>query len=80
MEQGEIDTPAFIDKILEVTAQDKVSYVGYGEATTSLLYGLTQMEETYYADKLERAVLLAPCLFVSSLGFENYQLTYPVFR
>ena len=40
-EQGEIDTPAFIDKILEVTAQEKVSYVGYGEATTSLLYGLT---------------------------------------
>lgn len=80
VEQGEIDTPAFIDKILEVTGQSKVSYVGYGEATTSLLYGLTQMEETYYADKLERATLLAPCLYVTSLGLDTYREVYPVFR
>lgn len=57
-----------------------MTYVGYGEATTSLLYGLTQKEDTYYSTVLDRAILLAPCLYVTSLGVEQYLATYPVYK
>ena len=78
-DQGVIDLPAFMDKIYEVTNR-KMTYVGYGEGTSQLFYGLTQREETYFADKLDKAILLAPCLFVTSLGVENYQETFPVYE
>ena len=31
-------------------------------------------------DKLDKAILLAPCIFTTTLGFENYEGTYPVYR
>ena len=78
-DQGVLDLPAFMDKVYEVT-QQKMTYVGYGEGTSQLLYGLTQKEETYFADKLDKAILLAPCLYATSLGLENYEETFPVYE
>ena len=45
-----------------------------------MLYGLTQMEEDFFASKVEKAVLMAPCLQPATLGIEHYLQTYPVFR
>ena len=78
-DQGVLDLPAFMDKVYEVT-QQKMTYVGYGEGTSQLLYGLTQKEETYFADKLDKAILLAPCLYATSLGLESYEETFPVYE
>ena len=74
-----IDLPAFMDQVFTTTGK-KMTYVGYGEGTTQLLYGLTQSEDSYFAEKLDKAVLLAPCVYATTLGLENYKGTFPVLR
>ena len=44
------------------------------------MYGLALKEESYYANKLEKAILLAPCLFAPTTGFEDYKQSFPVMR
>jgi len=47
-----------------------------------MFYGLTQKEDTYFADKVAKAIFLAPCIY-SGTGFmdlETYLEVYPVFR
>ena len=48
-EMGKYDVPAFMDKIIEETGKPKVNYIGYSMGTTQMFYGLTQIEDTYYA-------------------------------
>lgn len=48
-EMGLYDQPAFIDKILEVTGKDKVTYVGYSNGTAQMFYGLAKLHDEYYA-------------------------------
>ncbi len=78
-DQGKYDLPAFLDKVYTTTERD-VTYVGYGEGTSQLLYSLTQNAETNIGQYLEKAVLMAPCIYTSTLGLENYQETFPVYR
>lgn len=70
------DIPAVLDKITSVTAQPKVTYVGYADASLQMLYGLTQQEETYYANKLEKCILLAPCLYGTTTGYDDYKTIF----
>ena len=39
-DMGTKDVPAFINKILEVSGQDKVTYIGYGNGTFQLSWAL----------------------------------------
>ena len=62
-DMGKYDLPAFIDQVLEVSDADKLKYIGYSTGTAELMYGLSQEEESYFADKIERAIFLAPCVY-----------------
>ena len=66
-EYGLYDQPAFIDKILDVTKQEKVTYVGYSAGTAQMFYGLSKLHDSYYADRLNRFVALAPCVMVAGI-------------
>jgi len=37
---GQYDIPAMLDKIIEVSDNEKVSYVGYSQGTSQMLYAL----------------------------------------
>ena len=45
-----------------------------------MFYGLTQKEEDYFDDVLTKAILLAPCVYATSSGFDDYMKIYPAFR
>jgi len=77
---GKSDVPAALDKIIEVTGNPKVSYVGFSQGTSQLLYGLASQPVNRIADKLDRAVLLAPCVYTPSQGYDGYMKIYPLFR
>lgn len=79
-ELGVSDLPAMINKITEVSAQPKVTYVGYSQGTTQMIYGLTQLEDTYFTNVLNKAIFLAPCLFTTTTGFEAYKSLFPNLR
>lgn len=72
-EEGVSDHPAVINKILEVTAQPKVTYIGYYHGTTSMLYGLAKMEESYYSGVLNKAIFLQPCVYTTVGSFADYK-------
>lgn len=61
-ELGMYDQPAFIDKILKVTGKSKLTYIGYSLGTSQMFYGLSKLHNSYYADRLNSFVALAPCL------------------
>ena len=42
-EMGKYDQPAFIEKILEVTGQPDLTYIGYSQGTQQMIYGLGTM-------------------------------------
>lgn len=78
-DQGVSDLPAFMDKMIEQSGRDKVTVVGFEQGANQLLYALTQKEETYFEDKLEKAVILAPCLYPGTLGIDSYKQIFPVY-
>ena len=45
-----------------------------------MIYGLTQKEDDYFNDVLTKAILLAPCLYASTSGFDDYMKIYPKMR
>ena len=62
---GTEDVPAFIDKIVEITAQPKVTYIGYDQGNTQIFYGLTQKPSL--ASRINKVIALAPCVFYNRL-------------
>lgn len=68
-EMGVYDQPAMISKIIEVTEEPKVTFIGYSQGTAQMLIGLTQLEESYFADRLTKAIMIAPCLFGQPMTF-----------
>lgn len=38
-----------------------------------MLYALTQKEDSYFADKLERAILMAPCFALTNYGMDYFK-------
>jgi len=63
---GTFDVPAILDKITEVSECDKVSWIGYSQGTSQLFYSLAT-DEDKIADKLERAIMLAPCALTAPM-------------
>ena len=58
---GKYDVPAMLNKITEVSGTKKVSYVGYSQGTSQMFYALATNEKKI-ADKLDRAIMMAPCI------------------
>ena len=44
-----------------------------------MFYGLTQKEDTYFADKVNKAIFLAPCIFTYQ-PIEEYTGAWPLYR
>ena len=65
---GAKDTPAELEKIIQITGRPKVTYVGYSLGTSLMYYGLATNQD-YFADKLNRFVAMASCI---------QDITYPV--
>ena len=65
---GLYDVPAFINKIIEITDQPKVTYIGYDQGNTQIFYGLTQIQDTFYSRKLNKVIALAPCVYHDVIG------------
>lgn len=61
-EMGTYDTPANINMIKEQTGYDKILYLGYSQGTTQMFYGLSKLEESFYADSLLKFAAFAPCI------------------
>ena len=38
-----------------------------------MFYGLSKMEDRWYSDKLDKAIMLAPCMYIASTGIEDYR-------
>ncbi|CAH2055599.1 unnamed protein product, partial [Iphiclides podalirius] len=64
-EHGRYDIPAQIDKVLSVTGQPKLLYVGYSMGTTSFFTMMSQRPE--YNDKVFAFVALAPAVFLDNV-------------
>ena len=64
-EMGTRDQPANVSKILAVTGKPKLTYVGYSQGTSQMIYGLAKGHDAFFADRLERVILLAPCLSIA---------------
>ena len=79
-EMGVSDLPAMINKVIEVSGQPKVTYIGYSQGTSQMFYGLTQKEDDYFNDVLNKAILLAPCVYTVSSGFDDYMKIFPKWR
>jgi len=79
-ELGRYDIPAFMDKIIEVSGKPKINYIGYSMGTTQMFYGLTQIEDTYYAQHMNKFVALAPCIYFEPYTFMHYEFGYGAFR
>lgn len=71
---GVKDIPSEIDVVLSVSGADKLTYIGYSQGTAQMFYGLSQLEEAYFASRLERFIALAPGPFcVIWEGYETYE-------
>ena len=46
---GTLDLPAMVQFILKVTSKEKLTYIGFSQGTTQMLYGLAHMEDYFFA-------------------------------
>ena len=66
-EMGLIDTPMFIDFILEKTGLEQLSYVGHSEGTTQMFLGAS-LNPTYFKEKINLYIALAPVASTVNMG------------
>jgi len=77
---GRYDVPANLQKIIEVSGSEKVTYVGYSQGTSQMFYALAS-DELKIADMLERVIMLAPCIIPKSTeGIETHVNLYDLLR
>lgn len=53
------DLPTFIDKILQVTGQEQLTYIGHSQGTTQMFLGAS-LDPNYFRDKVNLFVALGP--------------------
>ena len=72
-DMGQYDLPAEIDKILEVTAKPKLTYLGYSQGSSQAFYALAKNQD-YYAKRIYRFVATAPCIYSDTFvyGFRRW--------
>ena len=63
-DMGNYDVPACVDKVLQITGKPKVTLTGYSQGTASIIYALAKHHD-FYVERLNRAILFAPCLFAT---------------
>lgn len=63
-EIGKHDIPAMIDGVLNETQNQKLTYVGHSQGTSTMLYAL-HLDETSLMDKVNLCVFLAPAARVA---------------
>ena len=61
---GKYDDVANITMMKERTGADKVFYLGWSQGTIQMFYGLSYLEESFFADSLHKFVAMAPCTIV----------------
>jgi len=64
-EMGKFDIPAMIDKILKVTGQEKIFYIGHSMGTTGFMVMANERPE--YQEHIHLASFLAPVAYVDHL-------------
>ena len=79
MDMGMFDLPPMLDKVRDVTGE-QITYIGLGQGTSQLLYGLTQMEEEYFNEVLAKAIFMSPCVYMAPADYEWYKEVFPKFR
>ena len=57
---GLIDSPMFIDFILESTGLEKLSFIGHSEGNTQMFLA-GALDPEYFQDKINLFIALAPC-------------------
>ena len=77
-DMGKFDQKAFFDKIIEVTGQPKITYIGYSSGTTQMLYALGTGK--WLNDKLRDVILLAPSCYTPGNTYEGIVHTYKGFK
>ena len=45
-----------------------------------MFVGLSQLEESFFADRLTKAIMLAPCLWQKPESMETYRGIFPVYK
>ena len=79
-ELGLYDDRALISQIQELTGEAKVNYIDYSMGTTQMFYGLTQIEEDFYAKNMSKFVAIAPCIYLEPTEYDLYVETYGKLR
>ena len=74
-EIAQIDLPAQIEKILEVTGKEKVTMAAYSEGTFITMYALASQQD-YWANKVERYISLATCIVIPGMDYETEVAKY----
>ena len=72
VEMGKYDLNSMVKIMREQNPDNKVTYIGYQQSTTSMLYALTQDKDASLSSAIDKAIFLAPCLFPATLGAEKY--------
>ena len=78
-EYGTLDLPPMLDKIREKNGNEKVTYIGYSQGTTSMFYALSSQEENF-ADKVDKAIMLGPAVYSKQESLDDYLKVFPVLR
>ena len=69
IEMAAYDTPAALDYIYEQNGGEKIYMVSKSNASTIAHLALsTDLEESRYADRVEKAISLGPCTGVLNIG------------
>ena len=71
-EFGRYDDVANVKMVKERTGK-KVSYIGVSQGTVQMFYGLSTMEEEFYADNLYTFAALDPCTIEMTEGDRLYR-------
>ena len=71
-EMGIYDDVANIKMIKKKSGVDKIFYLGWSQGTIQMFYGLSHLEEEFFADALHKFVAMAPCTIVPKDGDESY--------
>ena len=65
-EMGEYDAPANLNYIREAIGARPLTYIGYGQGATSILYGMSRKDKAiYFQQLLTEVIILAPCVFLN---------------
>ena len=64
-EIGKYDIPVNLNFVKERARGKSVTYIGFAQGATSILYALTKKEKSiYFKQLLDEVIVLAPCVYL----------------